>query len=126
MTPAMTKLLAALRKHRLGPTVTTHQVNGKTTFRWHVDNDDDRYVEAVDSLHSSTFVLHCRDGNNATITVVNDVPSALIWIDAQIVSLSMNPEHTSPTRPLEPSTSDKKNPNTTRKPRRPRRSLPTS
>ena len=91
MTPSMTKLLAALRKHRLSPTRTSHQVNGKTTFRWHVDNDDDRYIEAVDSLHSATFVLHWRDKMDAAIVVVKDVPTAVTWIDAQLQSLRNSP-----------------------------------
>jgi hypothetical protein len=92
MLKPMTKLLAALRAERLGPTVNHLQVNGKTTFRWHVDNDDDRYVEATDSLHSPTFVLHRRDKSDAIITVVDNIPDAVRWIDSQLSLLRNFPK----------------------------------
>ena len=87
----MSVLYAALKKRSLGPTVANHQVNGKTTLRWHVDNDDDRYVEAVDSLHSGAFVLHRRDGFDAIIAVIDDVSATVRWIEVQLDFLGRQP-----------------------------------
>jgi len=92
MLKPMTKLLTALRAKRLGPTIQNHLVNGKTTLRWHVDDDDDRYVEATDSLHSPAFVLHRRDKMEAIITIVDKIPDAVEWIDTQLSLLHNFPK----------------------------------
>jgi hypothetical protein len=92
MMKPMSQLIGILREKLLAPTRTIHQTNGKTTLRWHVDNDDDRYVEASDSLRSDTFVLHCSDKLDAAIIVVKDVPSAVTWIDTQLQVLHKTPK----------------------------------
>lgn len=47
---------------RLRPNRTHHGEDGKTRFVWYVDDDDDRYVELVDSARGALVLVLWRDG----------------------------------------------------------------
>lgn len=62
MKKATENLLAEFKKAGLGPAVVSQRHDGKCSLIWYVDDDNDRYVEATDSLYSSKVVLIARDG----------------------------------------------------------------
>ena len=72
MKPKTTDLLARFVERRMRPTKVKHGEDGKTRFVWHVDDDDDRYVELVDSTHSDAVLVLMRDKNYAEATVLSD------------------------------------------------------
>jgi hypothetical protein len=57
-------------------------VNGKITWTWHIDDDDDRYVQATDSLYSDQVVLLARDGHLGGVeaTVLSDPHEIVDWV----------------------------------------------
>jgi hypothetical protein len=67
-----------------------HHVNGRTTWRWHVDNDDDRYVEVVDFVHSNKVVIIKVDGTTASIAVIDNVDDMSMCIATWISDLVKN------------------------------------
>ena len=84
----VTHLRVALKQAGIGPVRATHTVYGKTTLVWYVDNDDDKYIELVDSLKSDSFVLVRRVENDVLATVLNSTPLILAWISEQLAYLS--------------------------------------
>ena len=80
----MKEFIAALKEKRLAPTVIAHHSNGKTALRWYINNNEDCYVEAVDSLYSASFVIFRRTQQDAVITVEDSIDKAVVWIDEQL------------------------------------------
>ena len=51
---------------RFSPNKISHLFNGTTTLAWHVDDDDDRYVQVTDSVAKPTsYLVVSRDGKQA-------------------------------------------------------------
>ena len=70
------------------PAVRHNHVNGKTTFRWHVDNNDDRYVEVTDRVHDDSVVVSTVDREEATIVVLHDLATISKRISAVLSVLA--------------------------------------
>ena len=90
MKKATEQLLLMFRKKGLSPARAEPLVNGKTRITWNVDDDDDRYVEIVDSLHSEEVVLVARDGchGGAKIVVYSNHDRICSWVDQQLTDLA--------------------------------------
>jgi len=67
-----TVLLKKFEELHLRPNRVHHGRDGKSRFIWYVDNDDDRYVELVDSARSARVMLTLRDGWRAMARVMED------------------------------------------------------
>jgi hypothetical protein len=87
MKKVMKELLSKL-KMNLGPARTREHINGKTTFTWYVDNNDDRFVEATDSVKSDDIMLIARDRTAATIVVFANIGEAVSWIEIELRKLA--------------------------------------
>ena len=70
----------------IGHTASVHlnHVNCKTMLRWHVDNDDDRYVEATDCVNSNNVVVTSVDGFKAIVVVLSDLKSISDAIEIEL------------------------------------------
>jgi hypothetical protein len=90
MKQSTSSLLEDLCKEHLGPASIHHRLNGKCSMLWYVDDDDDRYVEATDSLHSSKVVLVVQDGYRDwfMIAVLSDPPAIVEWIKGRLENMS--------------------------------------
>ena len=82
----------AFKAVHLGPAATEH-ANGKTTWRWHADDDDDRYVEATDSLYSPAVVLLARDGHLGGVEaiVLSDPHEIVDWVWKRLITMGARP-----------------------------------
>ena len=90
MKQATEKLLSMFEKKRLGPARIDHCLNGKTRITWYVDDDDDRYVELVDSRYTDEVVLVARDGRHggAKLVVYSNHDRIFSWVDQQLKDLA--------------------------------------
>jgi len=88
MKKVMKELLSKLNKMRLGPARTRGHINGKTTFTWHVDNNNDRFVEATDSINSDDIMLIARDRTVFTAAVLGNVGDAVSWVETELRKLA--------------------------------------
>jgi len=89
--PNTEKLLERLAERCPGrPTNTTLMVSGKIRARWHVDDDDDRYVELTDTVYGPEIVLLCCDGlhKTAVATILVDHDEVASWIWGRLVEMS--------------------------------------
>ena len=68
----------------LHPSVCLSHANCKTTLRWLVDNDDDRYVEATDCVNSNNVVVTSVDGFKASVFVLSDLKSIMATINQEV------------------------------------------
>lgn len=87
------QLLLMFRKNRLGTARTenvSHLMDSRTRITWYVDDDNDRYVELVDSLHSDEVVLVARDGchGGAKVVVYSNHDRIYSWVDQQLKDLA--------------------------------------
>ena len=84
------KLLDKFKKAGLGPAVVSQHHDGKCSLIWHVDDDNDRYVEATDSLYSSKVVLTARDGYCDWLEsmVLSGPADILDWVKRQLEAMS--------------------------------------
>lgn len=87
------QLLSMFKAKRLGPVRTEtvgNLMDGRTRIIWHVDDDNDRYVELVDSLHSGEVVLVARDGchGGAKIVVYSNHDRIYSWVEQQLKDLA--------------------------------------
>jgi len=89
MKQATEKLLSMFRAKNLWPAKVDHCLNGKTRLVWSVDDDDDRYVELVDSRHTDEVVLVARDGRygGAKLVVYSNHDRIFSWVDQQLKDL---------------------------------------
>jgi hypothetical protein len=87
-----TYLLYCLRVARLWPARTHHHTNDQWSFRWYVDNDDDRYIQMTSSLYSDDFVLLYRDSllREVEAVVLTDPQQIVSWIANKLARLSIN------------------------------------
>jgi hypothetical protein len=94
-------LLWRLEAEKLEPSVVSHRVFGKTMATWYVDDDDDRYVEMTDAVHSDNVVLVAWDGFPAASAVSSGWPVEAIvlwepdeiarWISQKLAVLKSSP-----------------------------------
>jgi hypothetical protein len=76
----------------LKASVRLSHVNRKTTLRWYVDNDDDRYVEATDCVNSNNVVVTSVDGFKASVFVLSDLKSIMATINQEVRCLARGSE----------------------------------
>ena len=90
MKPSTSFLLKDMREAQIRPTVNRHHCDGRMSLLWYVDDDNDRYVEATDSIHSSKVVLIARDGYCEWLkTAVLSEPKEIVeWIKCQLEIMS--------------------------------------
>lgn len=87
------QLLLMFKKNRLGPARienASHLMDGRTRIIWHVDDDNDRYVELCDSIHSGEVVLVARDGchGGAKVVVYSNHDRIYSWVEQQLKDLA--------------------------------------
>ena len=84
-------LISELTAKGLSPATTCHRVNGKTTAIWHVDDDDDRYVEMTDAIYSDRVVLFAWDGlpgnDRFDVAVLSEHGAIEGWIRDKLVDM---------------------------------------
>jgi hypothetical protein len=66
----MERVLAALTAWGMRPARVERSAAGRATATWNVDDHDDRYVEARDSLESYRVMVLARDRDSAEIDVI--------------------------------------------------------
>lgn len=93
------KLLKMFEDEKMRPAKISNCMNGKTRFIWHVDDDDDRYVELVDSRRGSDVVVLMRDGPQVAVmmrdqkTVIGQVREYLqgLWVKRVVSTIKGAP-----------------------------------
>lgn len=79
-----------LKVRNMTPAKTTSHVNGTTTWTWHVDNDDDRYVQVTDSVkRPPSFLVVSRDEFSSQSCVVTSPSDVLTLVCAWTSWLSV-------------------------------------
>lgn len=73
-----------LREISLVPTYGEPRRHGYTTWRWHVDDRDDRYVEVTGSVRSGDYLLVRRDGEDAAAYVFLTVSVLVAAVRSQV------------------------------------------
>ena len=81
------------KSHHLGPARTSHRGGGKMSCTWHVDDDDDRYVEMTTSRYADEVVLLARDGflGSLRATILSDVAEVLVWVRERLEAMAEKP-----------------------------------
>lgn len=88
MKKVMQELHSKLKKMHLGPARTRVHIDGKTTFTWYVDNEDDRFVEATNSTKSDDIMVVLRDKTTAAIAILGNTNDAVSWIETKLRELA--------------------------------------
>lgn len=70
------------------PTKVAHCADGKTRCQWYVDDNDDRYVEVIDSTGSGDVLVLVRDCGRASCTVLRGQEKILAGIGSAMHELS--------------------------------------
>ena len=84
----MEELYALFDEYRCRPAKIAHQFNGTTGFVWFVDNNDDRFVEARDSVRGTDFLVVWRDGKEAAAIVVDKPKDVVEMVVAKLRALA--------------------------------------
>lgn len=82
------RVVMMLRLDRLSPTKVRHWNINRTTYTWHVDNNDDRFVEATDSMRGNEVLLVWRDRDWAYAVVLRDLKDIVKWISDSVKGLA--------------------------------------
>jgi hypothetical protein len=61
--------------------------DGRTTFRWHVDDDDDRHAEVTDSANSGDLLCLVRDHRRVKAVVLAEVGETVQWVRTTLSEL---------------------------------------
>ena len=77
-----------LKTNRCKPAKSILRENGCVSMCFYVDNDDDRFVEVSDSVHSDDLVILCRDRSNASVVVVSSLAMAATVLSDFLGALS--------------------------------------
>lgn len=81
------RLLAEARRMGVGPARITQHPNGTETLAWHVDDDDDRFVEVRTMRYEGSVLAIACDGYDARVTSLLlpdcDLYVVMLWVRGQ-------------------------------------------